>query len=351
VRNNPARPGVSRTEAGLRQRPDSRERIALFFCGDAAVSHDTMNLAEYYPYRNAAARDLCFRYLEGLAAGLWPILSEERMVSTTFGATFVRVSGPPAAPTLLLLHGAGTTSLMWAPNIEALSTNYRTVAVDQVGEFGRSVCTRPVQSLQDLVAWLDELIGALDVRGLVSLVGMSYGGALAAQYALHFPERLEKVILLAPGATVLRPPAGFWLRLIALVIAGQRGLRPFFRWIFADMARTNPQWIDATIEPLSLNMRSVQHHKTPFPPVLTDAEWGSLRTPALFLAGEHEVIYSAVKAVRRLKRVAPQVTAEIIPGAGHDLTFAQTAMVNQRMLHFLKGEPASSKAAEDCARR
>ena len=222
-----------------------------------------MNTAEYYPYRTAAARDLCFHYLDGLAARLWPIMSEERMVPTTFGATFVRVSGPPAAPTLVLLHGAGSTSLMWAPNIEALSREYRTVAVDQVGEFGKSVCAKPVRSLQDLIAWLDELIGALEARERISLVGMSYGGALAAQYALHYPERLEKVVLLAPGATVLRPPAEFWVRLIALAIARQRGLRAFFRWIFADMARKDPQWIDSTIEQLELNMRSIQRHKTP----------------------------------------------------------------------------------------
>jgi pimeloyl-ACP methyl ester carboxylesterase len=162
---------------------------------------------------------------------------------------------------------------MWAPNIDALSRKYRTVAVDQVGEFGKSVCAKPVRSFQDLIAWLDELIGALEARERVSLVGMSYGGALAAQYALHFPERLEKVVLLAPAVTVLRPPAEFWVRLIALGIARQQGLRAFFRWIFADMARTDPQWINSTIEQLSLNMRSIQRHKTPIPPVLTDTEW------------------------------------------------------------------------------
>jgi pimeloyl-ACP methyl ester carboxylesterase len=126
-------------------------------------------------------------------------------------------------------------------------------------------------------------------------------------------------------------------------------LRAFFRWVFADMARTDPQWIDSTVEELALNMRSVQPHKLPMPAVLTDAEWGSLRTPALFLAGENEVVYSAEKAVRRLKRVAPQVTAEIIPGAGHDLTFVQTAMVNARILRFLREERALSRAPGACA--
>jgi pimeloyl-ACP methyl ester carboxylesterase len=294
-----------------------------------------MNLAEFYPYRTAAARDVCFRYLDALAASQWPVVSEERMVPASFGATFVRVSGPPAAPALVLLHGAGATSLMWSPNIEALSREHRTVAVDQLGEFGKSSCVRPPEPLQDLMAWLDELIRGLHLRGPVSLAGMSSGGALAAQYALRFPERLEKLILLAPAVTVLRPPAEFWMRLLALAVTRQRGLRAFFRWIFSDMARKDSQWIDSTIELLSLNMRNVQRHKSPIPPVCTDAEWAGLRTPALFLAGEHEVIYSAAKAVRRLQRVAPQVTAEIIPGAGHDLTFAQAALVNQRILRFL----------------
>src|SRR5690242_3015252 len=145
-----------------------------------------MNTAEYYPYRTAAARDTCFRHLDGLAVTLWPIVSEERMVPTTFGSTFVRISGPPGAPMLVLLHGDGTTALLWAPNVEALSREYRTVAIGQVGEFGKSVCAQSIRSLQDLIAWLDELIGVLEPRARVSLIGMSYGGALAAQYALRF---------------------------------------------------------------------------------------------------------------------------------------------------------------------
>ncbi len=233
---------------------------------------------------------------------------------------------------------------MWAPNIEALSRDFRTAAVDQIGEFGKSVSARPVKSLPDLVAWLDDLVGTLGAGERVSMAGLSYGGALAAQYALHHPERLQQVVLLAPGATVLRPPAGFWLRLIVLGVARKKGLRAFFRWIFADMARADPQWIDSTIELLSLNMRSVQRHRVPIPPVLTDAEWAALRPRTLFLAGENEVIYSAERAVRRLKRVAPQVTPEIIPGAGHDLTFVQTARVDDRILEFLKARPESMAA-------
>jgi hypothetical protein len=54
------------------------------------------------------------------------------------------------------------------------------------------------------------------------------------------------------------------------------------------------------------------------------------------LVGENEKIYSAQKAVQRLNTVAPQIKAEIIPKAGHDLTFVQAEMVTRKVLEFLK---------------
>jgi hypothetical protein len=60
---------------------------------------------------------------------------------------------------------------------------------------------------------------------------------------------------------------------MGVAIARQRGLRAFFRWVFADMARKDPGWIDATVEELSLNRRIVERHSAVMPPVLTDSEW------------------------------------------------------------------------------
>jgi pimeloyl-ACP methyl ester carboxylesterase len=47
------------------------------------------------------------------------------------------------------------------------------------------------------------------------------------------------------------------------------------------------------------------------------------------------VIYSPVRALRRLRRVAPAIVAEMIPGGGHDVTFAQAAAVNRKILDFV----------------
>jgi pimeloyl-ACP methyl ester carboxylesterase len=301
-----------------------------------------METSTCYPYKSEADKELAFSYLDSFAAAHWPVPSEQRTVPTRYGPTFVRISGPPAAAPVVLLHGAGSTSLMWAPNVEALSAHYRTYAVDQVGEFGKSLSKGPIRSFAALVEWLNELFDALQLTSRVTLAGMSYGGALAAQYALRFPARLSGVILLAPAHTVLSIRTAFWVRIGFAAVSKRRGMKSFLRWIFADMQRNDPAWVDSILEQVRINFRTVRPHRPVVPPVLTDAQWSSFNVPALFLVGERDVIYSARKAVERLKRVAPQIVAEIVPRAGHDLTLAQAQAVNRRILEFVAQHAAES---------
>lgn len=295
-----------------------------------------MSVPDYYPFRSIAARDEYLAYYDALAARKWPLASEERLVPTPHGDTFVRISGPTGAPPLFLLPGAASTSLMWVPNIRALSEEYRTFAVDRIDEVGRSTCKQPVRRVSDLLDWLNELFDALGLAGGINLAGVSYGGALTAQYAVHFPKRLNKAILLAPGNTILSVGAEFYVRVILAALDNKRFLPKFARWIFADMAREDPQCLDEILQELPVNMRSLQSRRVAIPPVMTDAEWGGIQVPTLFLVGEHERIYSAERAVSRLKRVAPEVKVGVIPGAGHDLTFVRADMVNRMILDFLK---------------
>jgi len=310
----------------------------------AEIDSGHMPNCEYYPYRSEEARHRCFAHFDALAARKWPSGSREQMVETSYGRTLVRVTGPAAGRPLVLLHGAGATSLMWAPNVVALSEEFRTFAVDQIGEFGKSLCKKPVHSMADLLAWLDELFAVLDPGHAINLMGISYGGALAAQYALHFPAKVDSLVLLAPGNTVLRLRTAFWARLAFAAVSPRRGVPSFMHWVFADMAKRDPVWVESVVEEFFLNMESMERRRPVIPPVLTDAAWRSLAVPTLFLVGEHDVIYSPDKAIARLKRVAPSVTAEIVRDAGHDLTVVQAEAVNRRVLEFLG--PRDSSAAE-----
>ena len=294
-----------------------------------------------FQYRSEGARDECFAYIDAQAKREWPVVSDSRTVPTSFGPTFVRISGPPGAFPLILLPGIATSSLMWTPNIEALSGAFRTYAVDRIGDFGKSLCTRPPHSFDDLVSWVTEFLDALDLRSGVHLAGVSYGGALAAEYALQRPSRIRRLVLIAPGATVLAVSPVLMMRLTAATVAQKRGLESVLRWLLEDAARKDPRWMDATLDQYRLHMRSVLRI-VPMPRVWSDADWGRLRVPTLFLVGEHEKIYSPTKALQRLERIAPAVRGELVAGAGHDLTFVAAAAVNRRIVEFLNEHPSNS---------
>jgi pimeloyl-ACP methyl ester carboxylesterase len=92
--------------------------------------------------------------------------------------------------------------------------------------------------------------------------------------------------------------------------------------------------VEASVDRAVLTFRSIRPRIAAHQ-VLTDHELASLRVPTLFLVGEHEVVYSAAPAARRLNRAAPQIPAAVIPNAGRDLTIAQAETVNREIPDFL----------------
>lgn len=151
------------------------------------------------PFRSPQVRAQLIDEYDAIVAD-WPVDCEERDLGTEFGTTHVIVSGPESAPPLVLLHGAGATALMWRPVIEALSATYRCYCVDTIIEGNKSIATRRSLGKTKLVAWLRQVLAALDV-GQARVVGLSYGGWLAANLAVQSPEIVNRLVLLCPAAT------------------------------------------------------------------------------------------------------------------------------------------------------
>jgi len=153
---------------------------------------------------------------------------------------------------------------------------------------------------------------------------------------------VRKVVLLAPGGTVLRLSFGFFMRVMMILAirvpgASEDTLRRVLRWVFEDAFHSNESRTYVE-QDLTWMLKAGRYFVLPrmvWPTVLDDDAWRRWSVPCLFLVGEHEKIYSPTAALRRLRRVAPLVEAEIIPGAGHDLTCVQPDLVARRVLAFL----------------
>ncbi|NMO00550.1 alpha/beta fold hydrolase [Gordonia sp. TBRC 11910] len=99
---------------------------------------------------------------------------------------------------VLLIHGSGPGVSAWANwrlTIPELAKRHRVIAPDIAG-FGYT--ERPDGARYDADAWLAHLVGFLDALALerVSVVGNSFGGALALRLATTCPERVDRLVLM-----------------------------------------------------------------------------------------------------------------------------------------------------------
>ncbi len=107
---------------------------------------------------------------------------------------FVKMGSGPA---LLLLHGLGCDHTTWEPVITSLARRYTVIAPDLLGH-GRSAKPRADYSVGGYANGMRDLLTVLGIDR-VTVVGHSFGGGVAMQFAYQFPERTERMVLVAPG--------------------------------------------------------------------------------------------------------------------------------------------------------
>jgi pimeloyl-ACP methyl ester carboxylesterase len=100
-------------------------------------------------------------------------------------------------PLLVLLHGIASTSDTWSPVAGALAVNHTVLAPDLLGH-GASAKPRGDYSLGAFASGVRDLVAALG-HDRATVVGHSLGGGIAMQFAYQFPERVERLVLIASG--------------------------------------------------------------------------------------------------------------------------------------------------------
>lgn len=145
------------------------------------------------------------------------------MTERTFRLQTVTIHGHERAfvragkgPVLLLVHGLGCDHRTWLPLLSLLSRHFTVIAPDLLGH-GRSAKPRADYSIAAYANGMRDLLTVLGVDK-ATIVGHSFGGGVAMQFAYQFPERTERLVLVAPGG--MGPEVSALLRLASLPGAG-----------------------------------------------------------------------------------------------------------------------------------
>jgi len=221
---------------------------------------------------------------------------------------------------------------MWYPNIADLSRDFRTYAVDVMGDAGKSVPSRRPKNRSEHAQWLLDLFKELHVEQ-ADVAGLSYGGFLTLNFALQAPDRVKRIVLLAPAGCFVRFRLAFWLRMASgMFLPPRAAFKSLIPWISArEDAAESP-----VFEQMLVNWLFGRPQWGVWPRVFTDEELRRVRVPTLLLIGDREVIYDPQVAIGRATRLIPRIEAAIIPNASHFLTFDQSESVDARVLAFLK---------------
>jgi pimeloyl-ACP methyl ester carboxylesterase len=273
------------------------------------------------------------------AMKLWPVPYEEIEIPSRFGMTHVVTSGPKDAPPLVILHGYMASLTMWSPNITDFSKDYRVYAIDTMGQPSKSIPDpdEPIRDVTDFVAWLSETLNGLNLDR-ISLVGMSFGGWLALNFAMAAPERVQKLVLLSPVASFQPVVRQMDLRgMLMFLIPTRLTVNSCFGWMgFKD---TPGDTLARRV--LDLAYLGVKHFRflpetaRIMPNVFSDDELRALHVPVLLLIGDREVLYDPAKALARARRLIPDFRGELVPQSSHEMCFSQHRIVDARVLDFL----------------
>ena len=105
-------------------------------------------------------------------------------------------AGERNAPPLVLIHGFASSTLVWSKVFLPLAeAGFRVIALDMLG-FGYS--GKPRKGEYTIAGQAKLLVGLLDRLGIkrATLLGSSYGGAVAATCALDYAERVDRLVLI-----------------------------------------------------------------------------------------------------------------------------------------------------------
>lgn len=126
-----------------------------------------------------------------------PVVRIESRVIHGYRRTF-RIAGEPGnGPPLLLIHGIGDSSATWRTVIADLARQHLVIAPDLLGH-GQSAKPRADYSVAAYANGMRDLLGVLGIDE-VTLVGHSLGGGVAMQFAYQYPEKTQRMVLVATG--------------------------------------------------------------------------------------------------------------------------------------------------------
>ncbi|MEJ2653329.1 MAG: alpha/beta hydrolase [Gammaproteobacteria bacterium] len=234
-----------------------------------------------------------------------------------------------------MLHGAGAGAVTWYPSITAIAKEFHVIAPDIVG-YGESDKPSATYDRPYFSAWLNEFLSALGISK-AHIVGLSQGGAIALQFALDYPELVDKLILIDSGA--LGAKLSFFPFIGMLWMNGspsRLASRYFSRYLLFNPNNRDPNHAYYSIEILKREggKNAFFQGRGSAVSAMPEELLGQIKNDTLIIWGENDRMFS-IEHGKAAARIMPNATLYRIKNAGHMPLMDQPDILNKALVGFL----------------
>jgi pimeloyl-ACP methyl ester carboxylesterase len=239
-----------------------------------------------------------------------------------------------SGPAVVFLHGAFMDRRTWDRQMTALAPRYRVVRYD-IRPFGESTPPeKPYRPIDDL----REVLDALTIDR-AHLVGHSFGGGVAIDFALAHPDRVASLVLVNSGVTGAAMPADEQKEAAAVFLAAResddKAVEAWLRLRLWSASIGRPEVMRAVEDSVRRNLKLFKMEAPPFAQTEQPAKdhLGDVRAPTLVVSGDRDTPGNRAAAEMAAQGI-PKARLEVIPGADHAIPIGWADRLNELLLTF-----------------
>jgi pimeloyl-ACP methyl ester carboxylesterase len=256
--------------------------------------------------------------------------------------------------TILLIHGFPETLQTWRLLTPMLSARFRVVAIDLLGS-GESSRPDVDYTPADYVRFLDRFIEKMDLRK-VTLVGTDTGVLIAVSFALAFPERTDKLILLS-GSPFASDADAWQVRAMSRRVIGEVALyNPFTRVVlknaledgYSAPKRLSKEIFDEYTQSAMgrggrrAALRTIRSFSKPRTESTLKEKTRTLSKETLIVYGDRDPFFP-VNAGRRLANHIPGAVFSVLDNTGHFIQEERPNELSRMIAAFIENDTPKNK--------
>ena len=233
-------------------------------------------------------------------------------------------------PTLLFIHGAGASHLLWTLQLKYFKQIHRVIAIDLSGHAESQAKEEDPEIETQFARELASLIQHVSLDNFV-LIGHSMGGGVAMSYVLQNEIRMPRALVLVStssnldmgkrGPGVAKEAIEINIFLLRSALMRVKSTEYELKRAGAKMSLTNP-WI------MQRDLHACDHFD------ISD-RLGEIKIPAFVIVGEHDDLIPPSVA-KQLEEALPRADIAVVKGANHSPMVERPEEFNRLLSKFLK---------------